>query len=59
MNGPFYARPSQNRGEFYCIVPIRPLGIAPFRASFSGYDLLWFGLAALTAFRLGSGGSES
>lgn len=35
------------------------LRAAAFRASFSGFDLLWFGLAALTAFRLGSGASES
>ncbi len=26
-----------------------------FTASFSGFDLLWFGLAALTAYRIGSG----
>lgn len=31
---------------------------AAFRESFSAYDLLWFGLAALTAFKLGSGAVE-
>lgn len=31
---------------------------AAFQASFTAYDLLWFGLAALTAFRLGSGNFE-
>jgi hypothetical protein len=29
-----------------------------FKESFSPFDLLWFGLAAFTAFRLGSGGVE-
>jgi hypothetical protein len=31
---------------------------AVFRASFSAFDLLWLALAALTAFRLGSGASS-
>ncbi len=29
-----------------------------FKESFSPFDLLWFGLAAFTPFRLGSGGVE-
>lgn len=29
-----------------------------FNASFTGWDLLWFGLAAFTAFRVGSGATE-
>ncbi len=31
---------------------------AAFKESFSPFDLLWFGLAAFTAFRLGSGGTN-
>jgi hypothetical protein len=31
---------------------------AAFKESFSGFDLLWFALAAMTAFRVGSGGNK-